>query len=219
MECPRMSAIPLPFLACVLLLLGQNVPVGAGPQAPSIPESKSIESTVACGEMSYAREVPQRGHTCEEELLAKRGRPHMFLARNGFAFGVSSNPQKPTALYLWANNQTEKAVMLLVCCGSTLFEHINIFDSSGHRVPSKLDQSEEKARSDGKQFVRTCTCSGSVSVPPHSIELIDFYDDISIWYSLPPGRYTISERNPPAPYILKEDENGTAPEGLRISIP
>jgi hypothetical protein len=39
----------------------------------------------------------------------------MFRERDGIAFGVSSGPDKPSELYLWADNQTDKALSLPFC--------------------------------------------------------------------------------------------------------
>jgi len=147
----------------------------------------------------------------------------MFSARDGVAFGVSSSPDKSSALYLWADNQTGKAVSLYGCCVSTLFELIDVFDSEGHKMPSKTDQADQKARSEGRQLVQVCTCSAWYSVPPHTIQLVYFvYADISEGYVLKPGRYTITERNPPAPDNVKSHGPETArkpPSTLTVSIP
>jgi hypothetical protein len=124
-------------------------------------------------------------------------------------------------LYLWADNQTDKAASLYFCCVSTLFAHIDIFDSEGHRVLSKADRLEQKARSEGRETVEACTCSGWFSVSRHTIQLFVFAD-ISEGYTLQSGRYTISERNPPALYNLRPDDHEAtphAPPGLDISIP
>jgi hypothetical protein len=182
---------------------------------------KSTESAVRCIDIPYSKDLPPPGQGCEKELFARRGRPFMFPARDGVAFGVSSRPDKPTDLYLWADNQTGEAVSLYFCCVSTLFDHIDIFDSKGHRVLSEMDRTEQKALSEGRELVQVCSCSGWASVPPHAIQLFVF-SDISQRYTLQPGRYTISERNPPATYNLRPDEREAAPHappGLAISIP
>jgi hypothetical protein len=145
----------------------------------------------------------------------------MFPARDGIAVGVSSGSDKPAALYLWADNQTDKAETFYICCVSTLFENIDIFDSEGRRFLSKGDKAEQKARSEGRETVQVCSCSGWFSLPPQTIRLVDSAD-VSQGYTLQPGRYTVSERNPPAPYNLRPDEHEAAhhnPEGLAISIP
>ncbi len=171
--------------------------------------TKSFESTIRCTDKPYARDLPPPGQACEKELFARRGRPFMFPARDGIAFGVSSSPDEPSELYLWADNQTGQAVDLIYCCISTLFDHIDMFDSEGHRVLSKTDQAAQKALSEGRQLVQVCTCSGWSSVPPHTVQLFVFAD-ISDGYTLKSGRYTISERSPYATY---------APPGLAISVP
>ena len=216
-----MSTFLSSILASVLLFVNQSARVEAPPQASGNPETKSVQSTVSCTDTPYARELPPPGPACEEELYARRGRPFMFPSRGGIVLGVSSAPDKPSALYLWADNRTSEAVTFYVCCVITLFENIDIFDSEGHRVLSKADQAEQKARSEGLQTVQVCTCSGWSVVPPHTIQLFASAD-ISQGYTLQPGRYTISERNPPTLYNLKTEDHGAtphAPPGLVVSIP
>jgi hypothetical protein len=209
------------IFALVVLLVNQSGSVDTRLQASANPNTKSVESTVSCTDSSYAKELPPPGPACEKELFARRGRPFMFPAHDGIAFGVSSGPDKPVALHLWADNQTDKAESLYFCCVSTLFEHIDIFDSEGHRVLSKGDQAEQKARSEGLKTVEVCSCSGWLSVPPHTIQLLDA-EDISRGYTLQPGRYTVLERNTPALDNLRPNEHEAAHHnsaGLTISVP
>src|ERR1700738_2956665 len=87
-------------------------------------------------------------------------------------------------------------------------------------VLSKSDRAAYKAHSEGRELVQVCTCSGFHLIPPHTIELFDFAN-ISGEYALLPGRYTISERNPPATYNLRPDAHDAplhTPPGLSISI-
>ena len=79
----------------------------------------------------------------------------------------------------------------------------------------------QKVRSDGRELVQVGTCSGSSSVPPHTVQLFVFAD-ISEEYALPSGHYTISERKPAATYNRMPDAHEAAlhtPPGLPISIP
>jgi hypothetical protein len=145
----------------------------------------------------------------------------MFPARNGIAYGISSGPDVHSELYLWADNQTDATVNLYFCCVSSLFDHIDIFDSGGHRVLSKADQLVQKVHSEGRESVDVCSCSGWSSVPPHTIQLFVFAD-IYDAYTLGPGHYVISERNPPGTLNLKPDDNQDAPyapSGVDILIP
>lgn len=216
-----MSAFLSSILACILLFMNQSGLVDSRPQAAGNPDVKSVASMVSCTDRPYARELPPAGPACEKELFARRGRPFMFPARDGIAFGVSSGPNTPSELYLWADNQTGEALSLSFCCVSSLFNHIDIFDSEGHRVLSNTDQAEQKARAEGREVVQVCTCSGFSFIPRHTIELF-VSADISEGYTLPPGRYTVSERIPPATYNLRPDEHEVAPHappGLAISIP
>jgi hypothetical protein len=161
-------------LVCILLLVHQGSPVDPRQQAPAGPNATSSDSTVSCADRPNAKDLPPPGPACEKELLARRGRPYMFPARDGLAYGVSSSPEDPSALNLWTDNQTDRAVSLFFCCVSTLFAHIDIFDSEGNRVLSRTDRAEQKARSEGREIVQVCTCSGSSSVPPHTISTLRF---------------------------------------------
>jgi hypothetical protein len=168
------------------------------------------ESKITCTDIEpNAKDLPLPGPACEKELFARRGRPFMFPTRDGIAVGVSYGLDKPAKLYLWFDNQTDKAKTFYVCCVSTLFENIDIFDSEGHRVLSTADNAEQKARSEGRETVQVCTCSGSLSLPPNTMRLVDSAY-LTQQYTLQPGRYIISERNPPAPYNLTPDEHGGA---------
>jgi hypothetical protein len=183
--------------------------------------SLAIESTVACRDVPYATPLPPPGPACEQELFARRGRPYMFAARNGIAYGLSFNPEKHSELYLWAENTTDQCEDLLFCCATTLLGNIVIYSSDRHRVLSKSDGLARKALSEGRELVQVCTCSGSVNVLAHRIRLFDSAD-ISLDYVLGPGRYIIAERNPPGSYHLKSDwtdDLPQAPAGLEVSIP
>jgi len=190
-------------------------------QASDQADPKSGESVVACTDNSKkASELPPPGPQCATEEFAKRGQPFMFPAHDGVAFGVSSGPDKPPTLYLWTDNRTEKDVDLLICCVSTLFEHIDIYDSAGVRLLSKLDRAARKAGWDGKVVVEECTCSGWVLVPPHTIKFLESAD-ISDGYVLSSGRYIITERAPSSGLNPRPEAQAaaSAPSGLAISIP
>ncbi len=203
---------------CILSVMKQSDSVVAHPQVSTKVENTPIASVVSCSDVAYAKELPPPGPACERELFARRGKPYMFTARAGIAFGVSSAPDKPGRLYLWVDNQTEKAINLYTCCAQTLYEYIDIYSSDGHRVLSKREQEIQKARSQGiEDPPQICTCSGSAFVQPHTVAILDS-DDISSWYSLPPGRYIISERNPPALYNLGPNVP-RVPLGLAILLP
>lgn len=217
-----------PFLSSILafslLVAGQDGSVDSRPAPPGNSADQSgtfIRSAVSCSDKPYAKDLPPAGPACEKELFARRGRPFMFPARQGIAFGISSGRDKPSELYLWADNQTEEARSLPFCCVQSLFAHIDIFDSEGHRVLSKTDRAEQQARLVSREIVQVCTCSGSSLVPPHTIQLF-LFAGIAEGYTLPSGRYTISERNPPGPYNLGLDNQVTAshaPPGLGFSVP
>jgi|SRR5580704_1645436 hypothetical protein len=183
--------------------------------------STAIESKLACHDVPYAKPLPPPGPACERDLFVRRGRPFMFAARNGIAYGISFNPEKHSELYLCAENRTDQSIELQFCCGTTLLDAIIIYNSDRHRVLSKSDELARKARSEGQQLVQACTCSGSVIVPAHTIQLF-VSANISLDYSLSPGRYIITERNPQGDFHLKSDWTDDLPQspaGLEVSIP
>jgi hypothetical protein len=191
------------FIGLLLILhVNQNAAVKAPPY-PLTGDSKP-KSIVACVDSSKsAGELAPPGPACEKSEIATRGEPFMFSENDGLAFGISANPAKPGTLYMWADNRTDKPIELYLCCNSSLFERIGIFDSDGHRVKSKDDEVIEKARRDGTQTITGgCSCSGWVSVPAHTKQFV-MSAEISAAYTLPPGRYTVGE----------------ATKGLKILVP
>jgi hypothetical protein len=177
---------------------------------PATNAAESSASAVACLDPFAS---PPDGKGCEEELFARRGRPVLFSAHDGVAYGVSANPSDNSTLYLWADNRTTQAVRVLTCCAQTLFEHIYVFDSLGQRVLSKTDH----RLSTGEQMVQVCTCSPAFSIPPHTIQLVDAAK-ISQEYVVKSGSYTISERFPPVSDSASTTRNRSPEQGLRIAI-
>ena len=192
-----MSTLISSILDCILMFINQDGGAVGRREAVSDSNTKSIQSAVGCVERPDGKPLPPPGPAWEQELFARHGRPFMFPVRGGVAFGVSSAPDNSSSLYLWADNQTGEAVTLYFCCISTLFDHIEIFDSEGHRVLGKSDQVAQKALSEPRDLVQVCSCSGFSSVPAHTIQLF-VPADVSEGYSLQRGRYIVSERNPPA---------------------
>lgn len=185
---------------------------------PSPSPVEAIESTVRCVDVASGSELPPPGPACEKELFSRRGRPYMFSARDGIAYGVSYSPDKHSVLYLWAENQTDEAMTLYLRCAASLFDRIDVFDAQGHRLSSKNEELEQKARSEGRVTVNVCSCCGEVSVPPHTVQLFDTAD-ISQQYVLQPGHYTITERLTPAANDLAPTKSHSAPPGSAISLP
>ena len=217
-----MAKVFCPILAVLLFSVISSSSGRAHQQASGNADVKSSEYMVACTDNSKPpSELPPPGPKCAKEEFSKRGRPFMFPAHRGVAYGISSDPGKPSTLYLWADNRTEKDVDLLICCMSTLFEQIDICDSAGVRLPSKVDKYEQKARLEGRTAVGGCTCSGWVLVPPHTVKFLESAD-ISVGYILPAGRYIIAERPPVSglnPRPQAQTAASSAPSGLAISIP
>jgi hypothetical protein len=177
------------------------------------PDSAAGGRAVACVDLFGTSGPLPDGKGCEEELFTRRGRPVLFSAHDGVAYGVSANPNDNSTLYLWADNRTTQTVRVLTCCAETLFEHIYVFDSLGQRVLSKADH----RLSTGERMVKVCTCSPAFSIPQHTIQLVDAAE-ISREYVLKSGSYTISERFPPVSDSASNTRNPSPEQGLRIAI-
>lgn len=175
-------------------------------------------SEVECIDRQSAEPLPLPGPACEKEVFARHGRPFMFPARDGIAYGVSLDSGKPTSLNLWVDNETNETKPIGFCCISTLARHIDIFDSQGHRVLSLDDEIERKAFSEGHEVEEVCSCSGEVDIKPHTMRILDHAALVQL-YSLGSGRYIVSERQPPAQRLGQhKHEKAVPPPGLSISI-
>lgn len=209
-------------LACALVIASQN---GSASSSQSVDNANGdpITSAVSCTDLPYAKPLPPAAPECVKELFARRGRPFMFPSHDdfhGIAYGVSSGADETMTLYLWADNQTDEAAAIYSCCASTLFDHVNVFDSEQHRVPSKTDQEVHMSRSTAGALAEVCSCSAWITLPPHTMEIIDSAD-LSLQYRLPPGRYTVSERYPAGEFgsSINSGVRGHQPlRGLTISI-
>lgn len=168
----------------------------------------SVESKVVCSSNTTLLPDKRTPQACAESDFALYGRPVMFSLRDGPAYGVSVAPDKPGAVTIWMDNRTEKPQTSYFCCNATFVRYIDLYDQSGQRIPGKLEVANSKPESTPLQSgdpreVAGCGCSGSVTVPPHSLKVID-HGELSISYGLVAGRYTIIEyarghANSPAP--------------------
>ena len=207
-------------LGCFLFVASQTASLPALGQNTPDKVVESGASRVSCTDNFFSQQELAPGALCQQELFARRGHPLMFPARDGVAFGVSSSPGNPLLLILWVDNQNDKKERFSFCCVSTLFEHIDIVDSQGHRVLSKADRLELTARSTGQEPVRACSCSGLSDIPAHTIQIF-MVAEVHSGYDLPPGQYVVTERYPPSPYNLSPDKQKSGPHvppGLAISI-
>ena len=177
-------------------------------------------SRVQCYDNSKAkRDWPLPGPECAKQVFAKFGEPFMFPAQNGIAYGISSTPDSPSNLSLWVDNQTPTTQDFYLCCISTLLDHIDVYDEKRHRILSESDKVEQKARAEGTQTVKVCSCSTTTSIPPHIIAYLGSAN-LSTGYALPPGKYTVNERKPAGDANFNTEPPGNSvPPGLSISIP
>ena len=75
----------------------------------------------------------------------------MFVLRDGIAYGVSGAPDKSAVVAIWMDNQTDKPQIMYVCCNATFVRHIDLYDQSGQRIPSKIEIANAKAGSGALQ--------------------------------------------------------------------
>src|SRR5277367_1474286 len=159
-----MPSFSCSVLAYVLFVMFHSNPLVLRQQSVERVGHKPVESTVGCIDLPYAKALPPPGPACGKELFTRRGRPFMFPAQKGIAYGVSLDTTKPSKLYLWEDNQTGADIDAYACCISTVFEHIELFDSEGYRVLSKADQLVQNAHSKGEETVQQCSCSASFTI-------------------------------------------------------
>lgn len=111
----------------------------------------------------------------------------MSVSDGGIAFGVSSPQGKPTTVYIWLDNQTAKPTSYYVCCNTSFLNDIEVYDSAGQRLLQKGEQSGQEICD---REVTICSCSTWVSVPPHTLQVVDS-GVLSDGYLLSPGRYFV----------------------------
>jgi hypothetical protein len=211
------------LLTAIFFLLsvfsGQDAPSKAQHQS-SIMWREGDPSRVQCYDNSKAkRDWPLPGPECAKQVFAKFGEPFMFPPQNGIAYGISSAPDNPSNLSLWVDNQTPAPQYFLLCCISTVLDHIDIYDERKHRILSESDKFEQKARAEGRPTAKACSCSGWATIPPHIVAYLGSAD-LSRGYALPPGKYTVSERKPAGDANFNTESPGNSvPPGLSVSIP
>lgn len=149
-------------------------------------------SNVVCIDNSKPKsQLPPPGSRCAEEEFTKVGRPAMSPPHDGIALGVSSPPNNPQTVYVWMDNQTDKPQSYYMCCRGTFLDDIDVYDSAGHRLISKDEQTEQKICAEGGEIVRSCSCSGFASIAPHTLQVIDS-GNLTDSYVLSPGPYFIA---------------------------
>jgi len=207
----------------ILLVLsgfyGQDAP--AKVQQSSIMWREGDPSRVECNDDSKPkRDWLLPGPECAKQVFAKFGQPFMFPARKGIAYGISVPPDKPGTIFLWADNQTPAPQGFLICCISTVLDHVDVYDEEGHRVLSESDKLKQKAEAEGTPTTEVCSCSGWVTIPPHVIACFAFSSaDLSQQYKLPSGKYIVSERTPAGTANFSTAPSAKPPAGLPILIP
>ena len=182
--------------------------------SPDAQDEPAIPSKVACSDSTTLSRDQRSPEACAKSDFALYGHPVMFPLRDGFAFGVSVAPEKPGSITIWMDNQTEKPKTRGYCCNATFIWYIDLYDQSGLRIPSELETINAAHHSTPLRAVAACTCSGFVTVPSHSVKVID-HGDLATSYKLAPGQYTIIEY----PVRLAAGPQPTPSPTLRASGP
>lgn len=171
-------------------------------------------SRVACVDNTKRQsEVPPPGPQCAEQEFAKRGRPSMSAAHDGVAFGFSSPQRDSTTIYVWMDNQTNEPRSYSTCSTSGFLDAIDVYDSAGHRLLSKEEQAKRKACAENREFLSVCTWSRTVTVAPHTMQVVD-WGDLQGSYMLSPGRFFIAASR--AQRQTCESLNRTVAEGSKV---
>lgn len=151
-------------------------------------------SKVVCTDGSKpASALPPPGPQCRQIEFAKWGTPIMSPSpyMRGVTMGISSPVGMPTHIYVWLDNQTNEDQTYYMCCGSSAFSAIDVFDSMGDRLLGKWEQATRRWCKEGRTLISACTCSANIIVAPHTMQIVDS-GDLETQYELPPGQYFIA---------------------------
>jgi len=212
----RLSHGALPLITLITFCLAQTGVFAVEVQNSTDTGPRTSQSSVVCVDVPYAKALPAAQRECVQELFARRGKPFFFPSHDGIAYGVSWASNIRT-LYLWADNQNENEYPLYVCCASTVFNRIKIFDEQGRRMLSKNEQDAVVARKRGDSVALSCSCSAWIPLAPHTMRIVDSAE-LSLKYNLSPGRYTIAEKYPPGPEE-NDEPSREALTGMNITLP
>lgn len=154
-----------------------------------------------------ADERPPR--ECEQSVSADTGQPVMF-PRGRLLWGLSTKPVtfgETLPVVLWIYNPTDEPLRVMTCGDIEVFWQLElqVFDSTGKRVESRAEEKrraeEERSKVDGRplpQEMWICLRNIAITVPSHaclhgsySTADYDFVRDLTNYYLLPPGRYSL----------------------------
>jgi hypothetical protein len=173
------------LVLCALAIIGQRTtPLAAGPSA-SIPPD------------------------CDKPELLAKGQPVMTQRRDGLAFGFSLPKHdfktgEPIVLSIWVDNPGDAPAGVMTCEDLGHFKgmHIGIYEASGRRVPSQLENRiQEKCAANPRieeMMIQTCGRNFAIHIPAHTCVNRGSFDFTSVLtdnYDLPPGDYTVRLRS------------------------
>jgi hypothetical protein len=184
----------MPTKAALLCLVLCLLPVAIHGQMSTPPASKSSAS------------IPP---DCDKPELLAKGQPVMNQRRDGLAFGFSLPKHdfkvgEPIVLYIWVDNPGDAPAGVMTCedLGHFKGTHIGIYDASGRRVPSQLENRiQEKCAANPRieeMMIQTCGRNFAIHIPAHTCVNRGSFDFTSVLtdnYDLPPGDYTVRLRS------------------------
>ena len=133
----------------------------------------------------------------------------MFERQRGIAFGVSARKTEfatnaGASVYIWLSNESDAPQHYGVCCELTFLQKIQVFNSSGLPLESAAHKRLRDEGNSDSDLVVACSCSTVLTVEPGSRQVVDqgTINRKDVAYELPPGHYTIRERQ----------QGGTSPD-------
>jgi hypothetical protein len=95
-----------------------------------------------------------------------------FPSRGSLTWGLSTKETPYPELipvFLWLYNPTDESDSVSTC-GIDQFwlSGIDVFDSSGHRVLSREEKGEKKARDSGRTTMMVYSANIAIVIPPHT---------------------------------------------------
>lgn len=167
---------------------------------------------------------------CSAMISPDTGQPVMFT-RGPLTWGLSTKPAaygQNLLVLLWIYNPTEEPLGVLTCQDIDHFwaREIEVLDAAGKHIPS-LEEEKRRREQDAGHFspeVWSCTRNVLLTVPPHtclhgtfSKPEYDFARDLSKYYSLQPGRYSLMVLKNQTPAVGSRTSTAEASE-LHITV-
>ena len=196
MQSGRPIYLPFEAASCAL------VNVSAWREGPYDADPLNLAYTPTHVQLTDPGTVPEQ---CALSITPDTGQPIFPFSGNRSNWGISTTPTaygQPVPLMIWIDNPTDQPVPVFTCRDLEYFAAtaFDVFDSAGHRI---LDQPEAQAAQTNSSIPTTrafaCTRNFAINIPAHtcahgnfSAPSYDFVKDLSRFYSLSPGTFSIA---------------------------